>query len=80
MKKVGVITLNGNYNFGNRLQTYAMQEVLKKYTNSVDNIWVADKEKFDFHTKKRLFSEDRANKKFNIFCEFTNKYINKLIH
>lgn len=76
MKKVGVITLNGNYNFGNRLQTYAMQEVLKRYTNSVDNIWVADKEKFDFHTKKRLFPEDNANRKFNVFCEFTNKYIN----
>ena len=30
MKKIGVITLNGNYNFGNRLQNYAMMEVLKR--------------------------------------------------
>ena len=30
MKKIGIITLSGNYNYGNRLQNYAMQEVYKK--------------------------------------------------
>lgn len=29
MKKVGIITLFGNFNFGNRLQNFAMQEFLK---------------------------------------------------
>lgn len=29
MKKVGIITLNGNFNYGNRLQNYALQQVLK---------------------------------------------------
>ena len=28
-KKVGIITLIGNYNFGNRLQNYALQETIK---------------------------------------------------
>ena len=55
MKKIGVITLNGNYNFGNRLQNYAMIEVLKKYTNCVENIWVADKEKYKKRNKKIIF-------------------------
>ena len=32
MKKVGVITMFGDYeNFGNRLQNYAVQQVLKKH-------------------------------------------------
>ena len=29
MKKAGIISLYGNYNFGNRLQNYAVQEALK---------------------------------------------------
>ena len=29
MKKIEIITLSGNYNYGNRLQNYAMQEVYK---------------------------------------------------
>ncbi|MFD1902100.1 polysaccharide pyruvyl transferase family protein [Enterococcus termitis] len=30
MKKVGILTMNGNHNYGNRLQNYALQEVLNK--------------------------------------------------
>ena len=30
MKKVGIITINDNNNYGNRLQNYAVQEILKK--------------------------------------------------
>ena len=29
LKKIGIITLYGNFNYGNRLQNYALQEVLK---------------------------------------------------
>ena len=38
MEKVGVITLFGEYNFGNRLQNYAVQEVLKKKGLDVETI------------------------------------------
>lgn len=38
MKKVGIITLFGEYNFGNRLQNYAVQEVLKKLNLDVKTI------------------------------------------
>lgn len=39
--KIGIITLNGYYNYGNRLQNYALsQSLLKLATNiQVDNIW-----------------------------------------
>lgn len=30
MKKIGIVTINDNNNYGNRLQNYAVQEVLKK--------------------------------------------------
>lgn len=38
MKKVGIITLNGYYNYGNRLQNYALQRVLEKMGYSADTI------------------------------------------
>lgn len=47
MKKIGIITIIDNDNYGNRLQNYAMQEVLKKYD-------------FDITTLK---NEKRFNKK-----------------
>ena len=38
MKKVGIVTLYGEYNFGNRVQNYAVQEILKKYKLDVETI------------------------------------------
>lgn len=38
MKKAGIITLFGEYNYGNRLQNYATQEVLKKFGLNVETI------------------------------------------
>ena len=33
MKKAGIVTLFGEYNFGNRLQNFALQNILNKYIN-----------------------------------------------
>lgn len=38
MKKIGILTLNGNYNYGNRLQNYALQEVLKGFDLECETI------------------------------------------
>ena len=38
MKKAGIITLFGEFNFGNRLQNYAVQEILKKHGMEVETI------------------------------------------
>lgn len=38
MKKAGIITLFGERNFGNRLQNYAVQEVLKRFNLDVETI------------------------------------------
>lgn len=37
-KKIAIITLNGYFNYGNRLQNYALQEALKKYGYEVDTL------------------------------------------
>lgn len=33
MKKIGIVTLYGEFNYGNRLQNYAVQEILSNYGN-----------------------------------------------
>lgn len=38
MKKAGIITLCNEFNFGNRLQNYAVQEVLKRFDLNVETI------------------------------------------
>lgn len=40
MKKIGIITLNGYVNYGNRLQNYALQEILKSLGFYVETILV----------------------------------------
>lgn len=39
MTKIGKITIDGYYNYGNLLQNYALQRVLLKYADQVDTIW-----------------------------------------
>lgn len=38
MKKVAIITLNGYYNYGNRLQNFALQEIIKQQGYDVETI------------------------------------------
>ena len=38
MNKVGIVSLYGNNNYGNKLQNYAVQETIKKYGYEVENI------------------------------------------
>lgn len=38
MKKIGIITLNGEFNYGNRLQNFALQKVLESNQVQVDTI------------------------------------------
>lgn len=42
IEKVGIITLNGYHNYGNRLQNYALQEIVKKLGFEVETIIIQD--------------------------------------
>jgi len=57
MKKVGIITLNGYFNYGNRLQNFALQEVIKDLGFHVETIIVAhDKEIVDNKTNRNIYN------------------------
>lgn len=40
MKKVGVITLSGHYNYGNKLQNYALCKYIEKLNCKPETIWI----------------------------------------
>lgn len=84
MKKIGIITLNGYFNYGNRLQNYALQEILLSMGNIVETIRVERAE-----NPSRFLDGLRAIKRWGIspslyyldknrhrvFYDFSKKYI-----
>lgn len=42
--KIGIITLNGYYNYGNRLQNYALHKFIEGLSDGikVDTIWIEE--------------------------------------
>lgn len=56
MKKVAVITLNGYFNYGNRLQNYALQEVLKSLGFYAETLVVKTRPKEPAPLKNRFIN------------------------
>lgn len=83
MKKIGIITINDNNNYGNRLQNYAVQEILNKI--NVEPITIKNvptlNTKYKFmlrlfkHFKSKLTSKKINNKRYECFSRF-NQNIN----
>lgn len=56
MKKIGILTINDDTNYGNRLQNYAVQEVLKKLDCKVETI----------HNQENVVREKAIKRKIGI--------------
>ena len=78
MKKIGILTLNGNNNFGNKLQNYALKFYLEKYNYRVETIWFYNNLKSRISPIiKKFFPAKKSYKRENIFENFTKKYLNR---
>lgn len=66
-KKIAILTLNGYYNYGNRLQNYATQEILKELGFSVETIIVQRQRQ-----RSKLLLEDISL--YAIYKKITKKY------
>lgn len=81
MKKIGIITINDNDNYGNRLQNYAVQEILKKL--NIEPITIKNdpitntKNKYILRKIKSLFKKENYSKvkERKIYFEEFNKNI-----
>jgi len=59
-KKVGIVTLHGYFNYGNRLQNYAVEQILKSLGCEVESIV----------NTTRISNENKNSNKSNIFNKF----------
>ena len=76
--KIAILTIPDNNNYGNRLQNYAVEQVLKKIKmDYVVTIW--DK-RLNIQNMKKilklLLASKSSRKRYNNFRRFTNKYTN----
>lgn len=72
MKKVGIITLQGLYNYGNRLQNYAVQEIVKKYGYEAESILLEGSLKKKIREVVSFFAEARVTNTAHYFIRFYN--------
>lgn len=56
-EKVGIITLDGYFNYGNRLQNYALQEVVKDLGFEVDTLIVPRKSLHPNYQKEKIITK-----------------------
>ena len=84
MKKIAIVTLNGYFNYGNRLQNYALQEVLNSLGFDVQTLRIIrdkrkNKYKFYFREIKRWGTRPirtyYEKQRHSIFVEFSSRYI-----
>ena len=55
--RIGILTLNGHYNYGNRLQNYALQTLIESLHNSieVETVWYT-KDNYVVSSKNKMFT------------------------
>ena len=81
MKKIGIITLHGYHNYGNRLQNYAVQEVLKSLQFDAETIIIQDR-KVNVSTADMIVSKIQKIFKRNLIstlkkiCKEVSRIIN----
>lgn len=75
--KIGIITLNGNENYGNRLQNYALITYLNNNGFDAETIWILNNRIiFSFkRLSKFLLLFKKKYKREKKFISFTKKYI-----
>lgn len=66
MKKVAIITLNGYYNYGNRLQNFALQEVIKQLGYDVETILHHEQPPLITHGNKIIRNMKRISRLKNL--------------
>ncbi len=78
---VGIVTLNGYYNYGNRLQNYALQEIIKELGFNVETIIIQGvplrKYKNNMHRKHRLSIKAIYSKLFKRITKKVAYYMSK---
>ena len=81
MKKIGIVTLCGNFNYGNKLQNYALKKYISDLGYNVETVWIknqyiysfAKRLKWELFLKKYEYIDNK--KRSRCFRKF-NKHLN----
>ena len=80
-RRVGIVTLNGFYNYGNRLQNFALTRTIEKLGYDVKTIWSGEeidlKRKIQYFIIK-FFPFNKKWKRERKFWKFNKKYIKSI--
>jgi len=89
LKRIGIITLSGDFNYGNRLQNFALQKVLKEQNLIVDTINIHNSKKKKYHKeflvgyfqgkKDLIYIIKKISKKLTIQSFIRRRKYNKMI-
>lgn len=78
MKKVAIVTITDNNNYGNRLQNYAVERTLMRLNVKPYTLWEKDNLKLKLkECIKAILPFNRIAKRYRMFNRFTNKYTYK---
>ncbi|BDG67017.1 hypothetical protein ENLAB_05810 [Enterococcus innesii] len=89
-KKIGIITINGNYNYGNRLQNYALEQAIYSLGYNVETIILKPKTSFlqrlkslktflkNRNSDKEISFKKMIDLKSKSFDEFRENYLNNV--
>lgn len=80
MKKIAIITLNGYFNYGNRLQNYALTKILESLDFDVSTIWYKDiKTRIKDAMKSMLFFVKKY-RRYGRFYRFSKKNMHEVLY
>lgn len=81
MKNIGIITITDNNNYGNRLQNYAVECILKNMNFNANTIWEKNKININMKIKekiKKILPLKIQWRRKQAFEKFTNENTNKI--
>lgn len=78
MKKVAIVTITDNNNYGNRLQNYAVEQILDKFNMSPYTLWEKDNLKLIIkNTIKKILPFNKIANRYKNFNKFTTNNTNQ---
>lgn len=77
MKKIAIVTLNGYFNYGNRLQNYALQETLKQLGFDIETI-INDNKAQTMTTFKNRIDNFTSYNPIEMYMKIMNKLSQKI--
>ena len=79
MKNIRIVTINGNYNYGNRLQAYALNHFISSENVSVKEMLFDSSKQIIKDFFKILIPYNTDVKRYNNFLKFSIRYIPKCL-